>query len=41
MKKNQHVVKASTGGWGVKGEGNKRNTKNFDTQKKPLKKQEI
>lgn len=38
MGKNQHVVKASTGGWGVKGEGNKRNTKNFDTQKEAFEK---
>jgi len=35
MKKNQHVV-PNNGQWAVKGEGNSKSTKNFDTQKEAI-----
>lgn len=37
MGKNQHVVKTSSGKWGYKSEGNKRNSRNFDTQSEAIK----
>lgn len=38
MGKNQHVVKTPSGDWVVKGEGNKRITQNFNTQKEAFEK---
>ncbi len=35
MKKNQHIVKTNDG-WGVRGEGNQRITKNFETQQQAI-----
>lgn len=32
IKKSQHIVKSSTGGWAVKKGGAQKATKNFDTQ---------
>lgn len=32
MGKNQHVVPSKNGGWDVKGEGNTKATKHFDTK---------
>lgn len=32
MGKNQHVVPSKNGGWNVKGEGNTKATKHFDTK---------
>ncbi|MDR6571349.1 DUF2188 domain-containing protein [Chitinophaga ginsengisegetis] len=34
-KKNVHVV-PNSGGWGVRVEGNEKNSKNFDTQKQAI-----
>ena len=36
MGKNQHVVPSKNNGWDVKGEGNTKATKHFDTKKAAL-----
>lgn len=36
MGKNQHVVPSKNNGWSVKGEGNTKATKHFDTKKSAI-----